>query len=252
MKTKLLLLSTIILGLSLAPVGAQFGPRGGAGGPPMGPRLSGGDMQKLFGEHSAFSADLEFHSGSGKAETIMPGKIALLNGLSRFEMNMSEAKGPKIRAEDAAHMKEMGMDQSVMITRPDKKLSYRVYPGMQAYLEDKALDAQATTAAADYQAEVTELGRETIDDHPCIKSKVVMTGKDGKTKESTVWNATDLRKFPVKIEGTEDGKTTVLLFKNVKLESPAADLFEPPKDFKKHDSFMSMMMEKMGGMPMGR
>jgi hypothetical protein len=38
-----------------------------------------------------------------------------------------------------------------------------------------------------------------------------------------------------------------MLFKDVKLSKPAASQFEPPADYKKYDSMMSLMMEHMGG-----
>ena len=35
--------------------------------------------------------------------------------------------------------------------------------------------------------------------HPCVENKVVVTDAKGATNEFTVWNATDLKNFPVKI-----------------------------------------------------
>jgi len=36
----------------------------------------------------------------------------------------------------------------------------------------------------------------------CVKNKVIVTDDKGDKHESTVWNATDLKNFPVKIETT--------------------------------------------------
>jgi hypothetical protein len=41
----------------------------------------------------------------------------------------------------------------------------------------------------------------------------------------------------------------VLLFNDVKLEKPDAALFDPPADFTKYDSMMSLMMSRVRGAP---
>ena len=64
--------------------------------------------------------------------------------------------------------------------------------------------------------ETTELGKDTVDGHPCVKNKVIVTDNEGSKHESTVWNATDLKNFPVKIETDRTGRQTMtMLFKNV-------------------------------------
>ena len=74
--------------------------------------------------------------------------------------------------------------------------------------------------------------------------------EEAKKHEATVWNATDLKKFPVKIETTEQGQAVTMLFKDVKLSKPEANLFDPPSDLKYY-SMMSLMqqemMKRMGG-----
>jgi len=61
----------------------------------------------------------------------------------------------------------------------------------------------------------------------------------------------DLKKFPVKVETIQEGNNVTMLFKDVKVSKPEAAQFEPPADFKKYDSMMSMMqqemMKRMGG-----
>jgi hypothetical protein len=189
----------------------------------------------------------------------MPGKFNFDAGKSRFEMKLSEAQGTKMPPGAAEQMKAMGMDSMVSISRPDKKLIYLIYPGLQSYAEMTAPDASAQTDAADLKVETTELGRETVDGHTCIKNQAVITDKAGKKLESTVWNATDLKNFPVKIVTTESGQPATMRFKNISFDQPAASLFEPPSGFTKYTDVQTMMqtemMKKMGGMarpPMAR
>ena len=256
MKIQSLILASAITCLGLLPAYSQFGPPGGGTG---GPHL-GGATGKLFGDHQAFSAIMEMQitDKSGKPMT-MPGKISYDAGKSRFEINLADMKGGQMPPDAAAQMKSMGMDQMVTITRPDKKAACLIYPGLQSYAEIQLSNADSTATNSDYKVETTEIGKDTVDGHPCVKNKIVVTDKDGNKHEYTVWSATDLKKFPVKIQTTEQGNDVTMLFKNVSLAKPAASLFDPPADFKKYDSMQQMMQQEMmkrmgGGMgmpPMG-
>jgi hypothetical protein len=244
MKKHLVVFGSLIVGFTLVTARAQ------PGSPP-GPSFDAA-LAKLFGDNSGFSATLEFHTtGPSGEEMTMPGKIAFLDGNARFEIEMAKMQGRRMPPEALARMKQMGMDKMITISRRDKKLAYIIYPGMQAYVEQAIPEAGAGAGAtaADYKAEVTKLGEETIDGHDCVKNKVVVTGPDGATHESTVWNATDLKKFPVKIEMAMKGGAMVMLYKEVKLEKPDAAQFDPPADFQKYDNMMGLMMSRRGGLP---
>lgn len=257
MKNPLRALITVTASLTLLPVYAQFGgPPGGMGmGAPRGPEFSGG-MAKIFGNNSAFTATMEMQTKDHSGRTVtMPGKLAVDDGKSHFEIDMTKMTGHELGAEQAAQMKSMGFDRMVMISLPDKKTSLTVFPGMQAYIEMPIRDPEATKPASDFKMDVTELGKDTVDGHPCVKNKVVVTDKEGNQHESTVWNATDLKDFPVKIETQERGNTMTMVFKDVKLAKPDASEFNPPADYKKYDNMGAMMqqemMKRMGGGRMG-
>jgi outer membrane lipoprotein-sorting protein len=252
MKKHIHVLTAAVLSLILIPAHAQPGMRGGMGGPPSGPHF-GGDMAKIFGENSSYTATLEMRApgGAGGAEIIMPGKLAYLEGKSRFEMDMTEMKGGDLPPQAAAQMKQMGMDKMIIISRPEKNITFMIYPGLQAYVQMPPPDPDAAKPASDFKSEATELGKETVDGHACVKNKVVVTDKAGTARQSTVWNATDLKNFPVKIETSDGGTTVTMLFKDVKFDRPEAAQFEPPAGFKKYDDMMTMMqqemMKRMGG-----
>jgi hypothetical protein len=240
MNEKKTLLLAALLSLCVTTVHAQ------PGGPPPGPRF-GSEMTKIFGENTAFSANLEFRmSRGGTADPMtVPGKLAYLTGQSRFEMELTAMKGAQLPPQAAAQMQQMGMDKMVIVARPDKKLSYIMYPGLLAYVENPIPASEVAQPAEDYQVQTTELGKETLDGHACVKNKTVVTGKDGKPHEFTVWNATDLKQFPLKIETNQDGNNVTMLFKDVKLAKPDAAQFDPPADYKKYDSMMAMMQQEM-------
>ena len=135
----------------------------------------------------------------------------------------------------------MGMNTMIAISCPQSKANYFVYPGMKAYVRRPIL-----AAAPDYTLNVTQMGDENIQGQNCVKNKVVATGPDGIPHESTVWNATDMNKFPIKIETVQDGATLVMLFRDLKLDAPDAALFDPPADYKQYPNFMSLMTSRAG------
>jgi hypothetical protein len=244
MKMIQLLLASIVL-LANAAAQAQFGPAAmGAGGGGHGLSLSG-STAKLFGENKAFSGSMELQAASPQGPVTIPGKIAFLEGKSRFEMDTTEVKGGAIPPGAAAQMKAMGMDKMIVISRPDKKISYMIYPGVQAYVEMPLQDADADKPDSDFKIEEKEIGKESSGGRDCMKSKVVVTDKDGGKHESTVWKAGDLNKFPVKIEQTEGDNVSTLTFKDVKLTKPETKQFDAPTDYKKCNDMMAVMQEAM-------
>lgn len=256
MKSYSPILTAAFLSILTLSAPAQYGPRGGGmGGPPSGPSF-GVEMRKIFGENSAFSATMEMSmpGGADGGDTTMTGKVSFSDGKSRFEMDMANLKNGKLPPQAAARMKQMGMDKMCAISRPDKSVSYLVYPGLQAYAENPVPDKSAAKSPADFKVDTTELGKENVAGHDCVKNKVIVTDGAGKTSEFTVWNATDLKKFPVKIVTSQNNRMMTMIFKDVQLGAPDASQFEPPADYTKYDSMMALMqaeMMKRGGGPGG-
>ncbi len=78
------------------------------------------------------------------------------------------------------------------------------------------------------KVERTPAGTEVVDGHSCKVENVVVTGADGKTTHSKVWEAEDLKGAPVKIESqTEKGKV-MAGYRDIVLGTPDAELFKPP------------------------
>jgi hypothetical protein len=238
---------TLLLGLftlvAFCPIPVRG--QGTLGGLGKGPQLNGA-LAKLFGEHKAFSANMNIEAQpTGNADTItMPGKVAFLEGKSRFELDVTQVKGSKIPPETAAQFRAMGMAEMVLISRPDKKTAYLIYPGLQSYALN-SLSEEDAASADDFKLESSELGKETVDGHPCVKNKITVTDAKGTKREFTVCNATDLKKFPIQIETSEQGVAAKLTFKDVKFEKPQVKLFEAPSEFTKYDSMQAMMQGAM-------
>jgi len=234
----LMLISFIVL-----PALAQLG-RPGMGGPPKGANLSG-RLSKLFGDHPGFSATMEIQTAITSDENVTyPGKVAFADGNSRFEMDATKAKGIGV-GNVAAQMQAMGMDKMIVISRPDNKLSYMILPGLKAYAEIPLKDSDVVKSQDQFKIESTEVAREKVDDHDCVKNRVVISDNEGNKHQLTAWNATDLNKFPVKIEQTEGGSLTTILFKDIKLTKPEANLFDPPSDMTRYTSYGEMVQKEM-------
>jgi Domain of unknown function (DUF4412) len=220
--------------------------RPGMGGPP-GAGFNGA-MAKLFGDNANFSATMEQQVKTSPTEDpmVVQGKMSCSEGSFRFETDMSKVTGKMAAMAD--QMKKMGMSKMVIITKPDKKVMDMIYPDLQAYVEMPLTDPESSKPVTDFKIEMTELGKEEVEGHPCVKNKAVVTDSQGQKHESTLWNATDLHKFPIKIEQTMEDKGGVsmtMLFKNIELSKPEASTFEAPGGFTKYDSPMAMMQSVM-------
>jgi hypothetical protein len=75
----------------------------------------------------------------------------------------------------------------------------------------------------------TAAGTEVVDGHPCQIEKVVVTRPDGKTIESKVWEAQDLKGIPVKIESHIGEFTLSAVYREISTEMPDQQLFTAPE-----------------------
>lgn len=243
MKLRIFAITILTLSLVTSSYAQQRRP-GGAGGPPQ----FSGAMTKLFGENKAFTANAEMNIQTPNGAMTMPGKLAFLDGKSRFEMDATKMKGAQIPPQAAEQMKQMGMAEMISISRPDKKENYIVYPGLKSYAavpETEGKDSEADAGEKEVDLKKTELGKETIDGHATTKYKVVMKDDEGKEHESTIWTASDLKDFPIKIETVNEGMPSTITFKDVKFDKPDAALFDPPADFQRYTDLGAMMREHM-------
>jgi hypothetical protein len=199
-------------------------------------------MAKFFGNNNAFTATVSttILDAQGKESITMPMSYALLDGKIRSEVDMTQVKSKELEG-SAASLRQMGMDRTVSIVRPDKQKVFVIYPSLRAYAETPLAKGQTSNANQEYKIESAPLGNETVDGHACQKNKVTVSGGDGEKHEAVVWNATDLKNFPVKMQMTQAGVTTVMKYSNIKFDKPDANLFDLPVGFDKYDSMEKMM-----------
>lgn len=203
-------------------------------------------LAKFFSKEAEFSASAKIVIAGKKASDnqTLTTRLAVSGRKMRNEMDMT--KMSNVPAADKEGMKQMGMDQMVILALPEK--SYMVFPNLKSYCDmpvpKKGKDED--------KLEKTELGSETIEKHPCKKSKLTLTDKDGKTAEAIVWEAIDLKDFPIQYQTVEKDQTTTTTFTDIKMEKPDAALFELPKDYKQYGGMQEMIMGNMQRLMQGR
>lgn len=211
-------------------------------------------LTKFFGSNTAFTARSEVRilDKDRKESMSLSMKVAMLDGKMRSEVDMTQLKSAELPPDAISNLKQIGMDRVVSILRPDKKAMFLIYPGLQACVNVPLPREEAEALDKEPKMEKTELGRETIDGHPCIKNKVIVTNDKGEKHEATIWNATDLKDFPVQIQIQEKDTTIALSYKQVQFVKPDAKQFELPADYKQYADNLQLMqkaMEKLQGNP---
>jgi len=245
------LLSFVLAGgLLTATALAQRGPMGGT--PP------GLDpiMAKLFGSTKGFSAKAEMTMNGPQGAMTMSSVYEMLDGKIRMEIDMTSMRSAMMPPEAIAQMKMMGMDRMVNIMLPETRQLYIIYPGLQSYAEMPVPQAgSAADASKEPKVDFAEVGKETIDGHPCVKSKMTIDAGSGNAREGFLWTATDLKEFPLQIQIDDPRMKMTMRFKDVQLKEPDAVHFLPPADFTKYTNPQEMMQAIMqkrmseGGMP---
>jgi hypothetical protein len=164
-------------------------------------------MVKMFGDINAFTAPAEVRvlDKNLKEITVLPMTMSLRDGKLRTEMDISQVKGAGLPPEAAQMMKQAGLDKTVTLIQPDKKLSTLIYPNMQAYAEMPVPEEEVGG-----KMETKELGTEEIDGHPTKKVKLTSTDAKGGTQEAIVWQATDLKNFPIRMQMTQRDNSVIV------------------------------------------
>jgi hypothetical protein len=171
--------------------------------------------------------------------------FSMLDGKIRADIDMGRVKSKDMPPEAAASLKQMGMDKMVSIVRPDKKLTIIIYPTVKSYAEIPMSKEDAADLDKKYTLQSTKIANETIDGHACQKNKVIVTGENGEKHEAIVWNASDLKQFPVQMQMNQPEANVVMRYNNVQLVRPNGAQFEAPAGFTKYNSVEKLMQDGM-------
>lgn len=201
---------------------------------------------KLLGGERAFTATavMTMKDKSGDGDSTMEMAFATLAGKVRTEIDVAKASLAGAGDDAREQMTAMGMNCVVSIVRPDLNKTFLVYPGLKAYCEVMPA-GKAQLPAQTPHFEKQELGRETLDGHPCVKQQVTVTETGSPAFTALVWEAIDLNGFPIQTRMTNAKGEVTTRFKNIRNEPPAAVLFDPPSGFQRYGSLQEMMMGAM-------
>ena len=206
------------------------------GGPPPDPCAA---LAKFLTTNAEFTASAKVVRQGKKPRDTQTVVMAFAVSGAKMRNEMDMTKMSAVSAGDAAGMKQMGMDKMVILALPEKQAAYLVFPNLKAYCDTPR------KARPEGTLEKTELGSEPVEKHACTKSKLTFTDKDGGKAEAIVWEATDLKNFPIQYQTVDEGQTTTTTFTDIKMGKPDASLFDLPESYKKYANMQDVMMGNM-------
>jgi outer membrane lipoprotein-sorting protein len=128
-----------------------------------------------------------------------------------------------------------------VITELSQHTSYMVMNAM--CMQMKSQPQQNPFAqASDASVERSSAGTDTVDGHACKVENLMVTPHNGKPTKMKVWEAEDLKGFPVKVETQTDKGPVTIEYKDISFDAPAASLFAHPEN-------CQQMPTMSGGMP---
>lgn len=207
-------------------------------------------LRLIFGNTTAFSVTVKMEAtdkGGKKVSCIMPS--AYLNGQARSEIDLTKISAGAQADEAMKMMAAMGLDKMVTISPSQSKL-VQIFPGIKAYCEQVIPAAPGKNAAKEEKSTIVDLGKETVDGHPCLKKQLKREGAPA-TEQVFFWAATDLKNMPVKATLKNGDGAAVLTFSNYNFTKPDAALFTVPQGYKKYNSMQEAMMGAMQNMMPG-
>jgi hypothetical protein len=224
----------LILLAGITPVRAQLD---GPGSPGVSASLI-----RMFGTNFAFTAQAEFQLlGKDNQEQVStPMNFARSGNKIRVEVDMSRMRNRE-QPGALAQVKPLGIDQVVSVLRPEQHATVVIFPKLQALVKLPMPAEEAQAFLKPTKMERTAVGQEKMEGYPCVKYRVVVTDDKGKRHEATVWNATEMRDFPVCVATREGEGTVVMRFRQVQFVPPDPAKFEPPAGYAECADMQALM-----------
>lgn len=160
---------------------------------------------------------------------------------------------PMARMGSKNRVENPGMKGVVTIALGDAKKTIMMNTSTKVYSEQSTQerDQMPTMYDTDVVFEKKKVGNETIDGHPCVKydSVYYRKSKPDEKNKATIWEAQDLKDFPIQMEVTVpanpkypgSGGKMLMKYKDVKLGAATASMFEVPSGYKKVNSPQEVM-----------
>jgi hypothetical protein len=201
---------------------------------------------RLFGNHDNFSVDAQFQRLDSTPNPAINQffSVVVAGGRMRIDFDLSTITGTMINPTNKAQLKASGWSRVTKVLRQDKNRAYVVYPDLRAYA-DVPLPVLMNATNNGIVLKKTPQARETIDSHPCVKNRIVI-GDGKRQQEFTVWEATDLKDFPIQIKLVEDGQNVLIRYRSIRFVKVDATYFDPPAGFSRFESVDALTARMVG------
>jgi len=116
-----------------------------------------------------------------------------------------------------------------MIMDLDQRTSYMVMNANMC-MQTSTPQAQQNpfSQARNATVERSPAGTDTVDGHPCKVENVTVTPQNGQPSKMKLWEAQDLKGFPIKIEMQSSRGPMTIEYKDISFSEPEASLFAHP------------------------
>ncbi len=203
-------------------------------------------VTKLFVGIPGFTAqaDMRVMDKGGREQMRTPMQYAWRAGAVRMDVDLTQIQSAhqNQRPQMLAGLRQMGMDRQSSIMLPARGRLLMVYPALQGFAELPLPKQDAAVLAEEFKIERVEAGREKMSGRDCLKQRVTLTGGLGRKVQANVWLASDLEKFPVRVEIEEGAQVVDFHFSEIKLAAPSEAFFAPPAGYTRYAT-MSELVE---------
>jgi len=189
------------------------------------PEFLGGPAVVLLTNFPGYSARLDTDIRRPYSQSVVAGPLLHRNGRLVFQ------------PEEIVSKKRAGAGM-IFIWDANLKRGWAVSEALQGYAP---VTPPVEITAVEYDAEAPF--SINVNGHPCHQTRAKVTRADGSIASYRIWQADDLRHFPVRIQSDSGGKPMTLNFSEIRLESPGEQLFNPPDGFVKYNSPVALMNE---------
>lgn len=192
-------------------------------------------MSEVFSDSRAFSAVALAQLPGRSPGQALPLGFATSKGRMRWYLNLERAQGLNLEPEVASLLREAKLGQILLLLRPETNAVVAI-PGLKAWFELPMPVPQSVKDKAQEKAgflQKTEVGREMVEGHPCVKYRLHNAGGKDSQEEAFVWQATDLKNLPIRFQARIHGEQYGLLFRDVRQSEPDPKLFDPPTGYTK-------------------
>lgn len=204
-----------------------------------------GSLAGLFGDAVAFSADAEvgLTNRTDQSRLNVPMRVFKSRDRFRLEVDLQRVQGAGNAAQGLSTLRGIGMTKMTCLVLPEEKGMILMFPelkvGMRLPFSETALPADG------FRVEKRAAGKETLEGQACVRQEVQVTTSDGARVAGTVWEATALKGFPVRMLFQPEDSGLGLRFSQVRMAAPGEEMFRVPSDVRLVDGAAGLMQEAM-------